>query len=278
MYSTQPNYFGFNMESKMSMEKSKIFKILGITGGKVYKNTNLRFNTLLDVCSNEFNKEGCYFNLYSDKLNTLISLTDIDTISSCIKKEENSTIYSSIGKSSLSGKSRNDIKRTIRWGILVSQNCELQPPEYYIRCNTQKDLPSKNLRRKSQGGFARIHYGHLLSKCILQKIGIEGKFVDFPNMNNIYAQTERANVNSAKNCGQKYFEDRVIKEIDSLTEEQYFYYEVEAIFCSQKDRVPIGNRLRGIKIDTNTKELEEMFFVFIPNFQEGYKIDYRNGF
>lgn len=262
----------------MSIEKSKIFKILGITGGKVYKYTNLRFNTLLDVCSNEFNKEGCYFNLYSDKLNTLISLTDIDTISSCIKKEENSTIYSSIGKSSLSGKSRNDIKRTIRWGILVPKHCNLSTPEFYIRCNTQKEIPSKNLKRKSKGEFSWIHYGHLLGRRILQKIGINGKFVDTLNMNNIFAQTKRANIHSDTDCGQKYFEDRVIKEIDSLTEEQYFYYEVEAIFCSQKDRVPIGNRLRGIKIDTNTKELEEMFFVFIPNFQEGYKIDYRNGF
>ena len=199
-----------------------IFKKLGITGNRVYKYTNIRFNTLLGVSANEFKEEGCYFNLYDDELDTLIRITDINTISSpVIKSEENSTIYSSIGQSSLSKEKKNDIKRTIKWGILVSQNCELQPPEYYIRCYTQKDLPSKNLRRKSQGGFAWIHYGHLLSRCILQKIGIKGKFVDTSNMNNIYAQTERANVHSATNCGQKYFENEVIKYIDDLKEEQY---------------------------------------------------------
>lgn len=256
-----------------------IFKKLRITGNRVYKYTNIRFNTLLGVSSNEFKEEGCYFNLYDDELDTLIRITDINTISSSvIKSEENSTIYSSIGQSSLSKEKKNDIKRTIKWGILVSQNCELQPPEYYIRCNTQKDLPSKNLRRKSQGGFAWIHYGHLLSRGILQKIGIKGKFVDTSNMNNIYAQTERANVHSATNCGQKYFENEVIKYIDDLKEEQFLYFEVEAVFCSRKDRVPVGNKLRCVLLDKNKNESNEMFFVFIPNFQEGYKLDYQHGF
>ena len=78
-----------------------IFKKLGITGNRVYKYTNIRFNTLLGVSSNEFKEEGCYFNLYDDELDTLLRITDINTISSSvIKSEENSTIYSSIGQSS----------------------------------------------------------------------------------------------------------------------------------------------------------------------------------
>lgn len=112
----------------------------------------------------------------------------------------------------------------------------------------------------------------------MQKIGIEGKFVDTSNMNNIYAQTERANVHSATNCGQKYFENEVIKYIDDLKEEQFLYFEVEAVFCSRKDRVPVGNKLRCVLLDKNKNESNEMFFVFIPNFQEGYKLDYQHGF
>lgn len=261
------------------MEKSMIFKKLGITGNRVYKYTNIRFNALLGVSSNEFKEEGCYFNLYDDELDTLIPITNIKTISSStIKSEENTTIYSSIGQSSLSKEKKNDIKRTIKWGILVSQDCALPTPEHYIRCNTKKDLPSKNLKKKSQGEFSRIHYGHLLSKSILQKIGINGKFVEPSNMNNIYAQTERANLHSVTDYGQKFFEDEVIKYIDDLKEEQFLYFEVEAVFCSRKDRVPVGNKLRCVIIDKNKNESNEMFFVFIPNFQEGCKLDYRHGF
>lgn len=256
-----------------------IFKKLGITGNRVYKYTNIRFNALLGVSSNEFKEEGCYFNLYDDELDTLIPITNINTISSStIKSEENTTIYSSIGQSSLSKEKKNDIKRTIKWGILVSQDCALPTPEHYIRCNTKKDLPSKNLKKKSQGEFSRIHYGHLLSKSILQKIGINGKFVEPSNMNNIYAQTERANLHSVTDYGQKFFEDEVIKYIDDLKEEQFLYFEVEAVFCSRKDRVPVGNKLRCVIIDKNKNESNEMFFVFIPNFQEGCKLDYRHGF
>ena len=256
-----------------------IFKKLGITGNRVYKYTNIRFNALLGVSSNEFKEEGCYFNLYDDELDTLIPITNIKTISSStIKSEENTTIYSSIGQSSLSKEKKNDIKRTIKWGILVSQDCALPTPEHYIRCNTKKDLPSKNLKKKSQGEFSRIHYGHLLSKSILQKIGINGKFVEPSNMNNIYAQTERANLHSVTDYGQKFFEDEVIKYIDDLKEEQFLYFEVEAVFCSRKDRVPVGNKLRCVIIDKNKNESNEMFFVFIPNFQEGCKLDYRHGF
>ncbi|WP_314180340.1 hypothetical protein [Abiotrophia defectiva] len=264
---------------KLSKKELLIYRALGVTGKKVNRYTVIRLNNLLGVSLNKFDKEGNYFHLYCDNLKTLISLTNRDSkLTPMIKSEENSTTYSSTGEPSVGGKEQEGIRRTIRWGLLVSHGCKLSSPPYYKRTVSKKDIVSGSKSKKSNGQFTCIHRGHMLGKSILKRVGIKDGFVEKSNMNNIYAQAERANLHSHNNYGQKYFEDLVISYINKLGKKQYLYYEVEAIFSSKNDRVPIGTKLRCIEIDLNREEHVERFFVFIPNYQEKYSIDYRNGF
>lgn len=264
---------------KLSKEEINVYRLLGVTGKKVSRYTVIRLNTLLGVSSNRYIGNGNYFKLHGDNLTTFDAFMDSNLkLIPKIISEENSTIYSSSGKPSTGGRKQDKIRRTIRWKLLISKGCNLSTPPYFIRTYTQKDIVPENRRIRSAGEYKWINDGHLISKSILKKVGITDRFVEASNMNNIYAQTERANLHSSSDYGQKYFEDLVIQYIDDLEENKYLYYEVEAIFSSKNDRVPIGNKLLCLERDAEKKEDKEKFFVFIPNYQENHRIDYRNGF
>ena len=125
-----------------------------------------------------------------------------------------------------------------------------------------------------------IQRGHLLpnflkEKCYLRKIindaGIFVKdkndkdgFFWLGNSFNIRPQFRDA---GEENCfwGQQHFE---IKFKDHLLKNEFVYYEVEAMYYSPNDKVPIENRLLAYinyKKTNDWQDYVELFHVFIPN-------------
>lgn len=81
---------------------------------------------------------------------------------------------------------------------------------------------------------------------------------------NEYPQFKRANRNSNSSTGQVLLEDKIRDNNDK----EPFYYEVEAIYADSKDTIPIGTRIRIIKIISH--EMKEIKHVFIPNCDYAY--------
>lgn len=259
------------------LKKSEVIKILGITGKKVYCFSELRFNSLLNVKNCKYVEEGNYFNLDNSLKETLIKYDDLlKDRTPRIQSEENLSVY--LSKGTLNGVPPvcTKIRRTIRWGILFSKSCKIPTPKYYFREHAIADIVSNATKKASSGGYSWLHRGHMIGKDILRKVKIEEQFLEKSNMNNIYLQTEQANLHSKDYYGQKYFEDEVIKLFDVLEPDKQIYYEVESVFSSKNDRIPIGNKLQCFKILED--RIEKKFFVFIPNYQKGKKINYKDGY
>ena len=125
--------------------------------------------------------------------------------------------------------------------------------------------------KEQEAGLSRlkIDRGHILGKFSNLLSQIEQFLGDEQNVNNvdIYPQFKRANENAKNDHGQLYFEHLIGKHKDTP-----IYYEAEAIFANFDDKVPIGTRIKIVKIEKeNDKYMVApdedaiSFHVFIPN-------------
>lgn len=129
--------------------------------------------------------------------------------------------------------------------------------------------PKGFVQRKFTSGAYRHLYdrGHLLGYALVG--GIKKFNASESNTENIVTQTAWANeAGSSSNRGQNYYEGLVRKALDKNKKVRY---QVKAIY-EGNDLVPSGTQIQAVSSDGTIK-----FNVFVPNVQNGVKINYQNG-
>ncbi|UWI43492.1 hypothetical protein [Lactobacillus paragasseri] len=110
----------------------------------------------------------------------------------------------------------------------------------------------------------RIEGGHILGQFtnlipLIEDYLRSDQRVDHIDM---YPQFKQANENTKQDHGQLYFEDMI------RDDNAPYYYEAEAIFADIFDKVPIGTRLRIVKLEKSEDDTYKYLpirHVFIPN-------------
>lgn len=128
-------------------------------------------------------------------------------------------------------------------------------------------------------GFVQVSglsgaYSHLYDRGHLIGYALAGNIRGFDasesNPNNIATQTAWSNEAMSNNSkGQNYYENIVRTALD---QNKQVMYVVTPIYNSDQDVVPVGNHIQA-----QSKDGSVNFNVFVPNVQNGFKIDYTSG-
>ena len=192
---------------------------------------------------------------------------------------------------------RNNIYKTLSWGLILSNNWNGYNdfniesfPQCFKRIGILDGFPSRSERRRMNVGGRNVSYydrGHLVGKLLgeymyefrnVEEVRQE-TFFSVENLNNIYVQAERANSGFQKRLGQLQFEQKLASVLSKKDREVNIYYQVEAVFFNENDKIPIGNKLYALRFGNNLNNIEVIFNVFIPNIQDTVNIfDYKNGY
>lgn len=157
----------------------------------------------------------------------------------------------------------------------------------YLENNPKKDFYAKyienvDLRIEHFEHGGHVHRGHYIAKMFMKYL-IPEEYRDDPKVfhyfgkgsfQNIYYQSDQANINSKSKKGQLYFENQVndyLKKDTGNSDSRGVIYEVKDIREEDENQVSVGRRILVIFLENGecTKDHHvEGYHVFIPNWRE----------
>lgn len=187
------------------------------------------------------------------------------------------------------GENLSEVKRPIKWDVLLSNKCEERPA---------KDLIGEFYDGNTTPKWPFLDKGHLVAREFQKYICGQNESTDnffYKNVSsNIAYQFCDKNRGNGKKRGQHQFEQAVMNwfqkanDTDSESKKVIVYYEVEPIFRKSGDKIPIGTRIFAFReTDTSdqvnnfisqSKKKDEFkitlpYHVFIPNYIEDYEVE-----
>lgn len=187
------------------------------------------------------------------------------------------------------GENLSEVKRPIKWNVLLSNKCEERPA---------KDLIGEFYDGNTTPKWPFLDKGHLVAREFQKYICGQNESTDnffYKNVSsNIAYQFCDKNRGNGKKRGQHQFEQAVMNcfpkanDEDSESKKVLVYYEIEPIFLNTDDKIPIGTRIFAFR-DTDTsdqlnnfisqsKKKDEFkitlpYHIFIPNYIEDYEVE-----